>query len=99
MSDYTPAPKGGGAAITSLICGIIGLVTSFVAMCCYGIIPIPLCIAGIITGFIGLKSDKRGMAIGGLICSIIGLLITLVQVVIIILAIAAGEAQPAGPQF
>ena len=95
MEDYTPvqSQNGGGAAIASLVCGLIALLTSFLAACCYWVIPVPLALAGIVTGFMGMKSDKRGMAIAGLICSIIALLISSVWFILFLIGLAAGGAQ------
>ena len=61
-------PKGGGAAVTSLVLGIISIATP-----CCPLLYFPLAIAGIICGIVGLQSKKRGLAIAGLICSAIGL--------------------------
>lgn len=64
--------SGGGAAIASLVLGIV----SFVCCCC-GITAIP----GIICGILGLKSDKRGIAIAGLIISSIVFGLWLISVI------------------
>lgn len=56
----TENQSGGGAAIASLVLGIV----SFVCCCC-GVIAIP----GIVCGILGLNSNKRGLAIAGLIIS------------------------------
>ena len=60
--------KQSGFGIASLIFGIIGMVTTFIFI---GIIP---CVVGLILGCIGVsqKDRSRGLAIVGLICSIIG---------------------------
>lgn len=63
--------KQSGFGIASLIFGIIGMVTTFIFI---GIIP---CVVGLILGCIGVsqKDRSRGLAIVGLICSIIGIFI------------------------
>jgi hypothetical protein len=79
---YQPAPTsapGGdkqGLAIASLVLGIINL-CSWLLPICGG----PLAITGLVLGFLGLKSSKRGMAIAGLVLSGLGLLATIVNAI------------------
>lgn len=88
-------PASGGSTtnvlgITSLVLGILSIVMFF---CCLGVILGP---AAIVTGFLGMrKADEpgsqvggRGMAMAGLICGAIGLVIALF---FIILAAATGD--------
>ena len=68
-------------SVAAMILGILSIPLSFMA--CYGgiaILPLLLGIAGIVLGAIGMmKNDSsRGMAIAGLVCAIVGLLITLI---------------------
>lgn len=60
-----------GCAVTSLILGIIALLSS----CCFYYLSIPLAVIGVILGAVGVKSGKsgRGMGIAGIICSVISL--------------------------
>lgn len=60
-----------GCAITSMILGIIAILTS----CCFYYISIPCAIIGVILAAVGMKSGKggKGMAITGLVLSIISL--------------------------
>ena len=58
--------KGTGLAVTSMILGIVGLVTSCVAV--GGI----LCIAGLIFSIPALVRSRSGIAVAGLVTSIIG---------------------------
>lgn len=61
--------KSNTLSILSLILGIIGMLTVFLA---FGILP---CIAALILGIIALvKNQSKGMAIGGIICSIVGIM-------------------------
>lgn len=62
-----PAGKG-GCAIAGMIVGIVSLVFS-----CSGIIGLIAGVVGLILSIAGLKSDKRGMAVAGVICSSIAL--------------------------
>lgn len=66
--------KQSGLGIASLILGIVGMLFSCVAI---GIVP---CIIGIILGIIGIvqKNRKHGTAIGGVICSSVGIAIFLI---------------------
>ena len=76
--DYSPpgasrGSSGGGTglAVTSLILGII----SFPMICCC-YLNLPISVAGIVTGIIGMsKPNGRGMAIAGLVLSIVSLLL------------------------
>lgn len=70
-------------SIASMVLGIVALVLS----CCIYYISIPCAIVGIILAAISLKGQKdgKGMAIAGLVCSII----SLVPAVIVIVSGAA----------
>lgn len=73
--------------IISLVLGILG----FVTVCCHG--GLPLGIAALITGYLGMKNADqnpqkyggRGMAIGGLILGAVGLLSGIVFIIFAIL--------------
>ena len=74
--------KKSGCAIASLVLGIISLVT----LCTTGSV---LGLAGIILAIIALavrKEPKRGMAIGGLITSIIGFVVGVILIVAVVLS-------------
>lgn len=74
------------AAILGLILGILSIpccfggVAVFTDIFNYATLYIPSCVsgliglAGLIFSIIGMKSTKKGMAIGGLVCAIVGLL-------------------------
>ena len=68
---YPQAPRTSGAAVVSLVCGIV---------CC---IPFVTSVIAIITGIVGIRSTSnpfvrgRGMALAGLILGILGLLFQL----------------------
>ncbi len=66
-----PNQNGSGFAIASMVLGILSLVIG----CCYGIGIIPA-IIGVILGAISLNQQRpgRGMAIAGLVTSILGIL-------------------------
>lgn len=70
--NYNNGPRPtSGAAIASMILGIIALLSS----CCFYYISIPCAVIGVILAAVGIKSGKggKGMAIAGLVCSIISL--------------------------
>lgn len=66
--------KSNTLSILSLIFGIVGLLLSCIFI---GIIP---CIAALILGIIAIpKNQSKGMAIGGIVCSAVGILIFIVM--------------------
>ncbi len=75
---YSAQPTN-GMAVASLVCGIVGLVFSFIPI--IGIIAWPLVILGVIFGGVSISKANetpgapKGMAIAGLTCSLIGLFI------------------------
>lgn len=64
--------KSVGLAVASMVCGIVGLVLS----CCVPYLPLVLGIVGLVLGAISLRKQAggKGMAIAGLVCSIITLI-------------------------
>jgi hypothetical protein len=88
QSAYPPPQLGssGALSIAALVCGILSIIF---AICC-GILSLPLSIAAIITGAMGLKSPQRGIALAGLICGVVGLLI---GIGVVILGIALHVSQ------
>lgn len=84
---YQAQSSTNGMAITGMVMGILSLVT----ICCYGF---PFNLLGIIFSAIGLSQIKKsnprqkgkGMAIAGLICSILSFLIYLVLIIVVIVS-------------
>jgi hypothetical protein len=73
----TPPPSDKqGLAIAALVLGIINL-----GAWCLPICGLPLAIAGIITGILGLKSSQRVLAIIGLVLSVLGLLLSIINMI------------------
>ena len=66
-------PSPNACQIISLICGILSIIC-----CCFGIVPIILAVVGLVLAIIGNKSNKHGVGTGGLVCSIIGLVLALI---------------------
>ena len=76
------APENGGSkvfGIISLVCGIVSLLCS-----CCGWIGIVLAVAAIVLGILSInkQEDAKGMAIAGIACGGVGLLIGIVIVII-----------------
>jgi hypothetical protein len=87
---YQPQPAhqaqpANGMAVASMVLGIVGLVFSFIPV--IGVIAWPLVILGIIFGGVGISKanqvpgSPKGMAIAGLTCSIVGLVICVIWAV------------------
>ena len=88
---YAQPGEGNGdtKAIISLVLGII----SILVCCCYGVVSVILGIAAIVLAVLAKKDNMGkmpGMALGGLICGIIGLLLGLTVLVFWIIGIAGG---------
>ena len=61
-----------GKAVTSLVLGIVGVITAFIPSGVGAILTFIVAIIGIIFGIKGLKSLKRGIAIAGIVlCSLV----------------------------
>ncbi len=81
-----PMQKTHALAIASLVTGILSILPS---CCCLGFLGIPLAIAGVITGVLGLMKIKaapdafkgNGMAIAGLICASLGLVFGVLELI------------------
>ena len=72
-SQSTISAESGGFGIASMICGILSIIT-----CCVWCLSVPLAIVSIILGILQLtKGAAKGMAIAGIICSGVGLLLML----------------------
>ena len=74
-----PKPQGSpGFGIASMVCGIVALVTA----CCIPYVPIILALVGVVLGGVGLRGNRRGkgMAIAGLVTSIIALVPTVIVI-------------------
>lgn len=69
------AASGKGKSIAALVCGILGIVGSFIPVVCY--FTLVLAILGIVFGAKGMKEAKvtgegKGLAVAGLVLGIIG---------------------------
>jgi hypothetical protein len=72
-SAIPPAPHS-GKAIAALVLGCVGLV----AWCC-PLLGLAITVPGLILGIIALKSDRRGMALAGIVLCSLGLVLSAVN--------------------
>ena len=70
-------PGPNGLQIASLIIGILSDIC-----CCFGFVSITASVAGIILGIIGNKKGKHGVGTAGVICSVIGLILAILLLVL-----------------
>lgn len=71
------APKSGGLAVGSLVCGIISIIG------CWSLITLIVAVVGVVLGTVNNVQDNpnKGMAIAGIILSIVGFLFSIVFLV------------------
>ena len=85
--DKKPKGTGKGPGIASLICGIISLI----GCCGAWYVGIPCGIAAIICGIIQcVKNRSKGMAVAGIICGAIGIVMSIVVLVAVVIMIESG---------
>lgn len=73
-NGYYGQPPSQGFGIASLVCGILALV-----MCCIWCLSIPLGVVSIVLGILQIqKKTAKGMAIAGIVCSVLGILLSIV---------------------
>ena len=75
-----------GAAVTSLIMGILGLVA-----CIIPLFGLPITIIGLVCGCLGVSGKGRSMAIAGIVLCVIGLLSTSLILIGTIMLAASGQ--------
>lgn len=72
--------SGGGLAVAGMVIGIVSIL-----LCCLSVINVALGIAGCILSIIGMRSYRyKGCAIAGLICSICGILLGVLYMLIML---------------
>ncbi|MBP3325756.1 MAG: DUF4190 domain-containing protein [Coprococcus sp.] len=77
QQSYPYSPQGSaGLGIASMVLGIVALVFS----CCLYYVSLPCAIVGLILGGVSLSKKKpgKGMAVAGLVCSIVSLVPTII---------------------
>lgn len=84
--QYYPQSYGGdGLAIAGFILGLIGLLLSW---SCFGLI---FSVVGLILSGCGMRSQQRGLAVAGLVLSLVAIAIT---VTLVAIGVAIGLSQP-----
>ena len=82
FSPVPPPAKQNGFAIASLVLGIVSLLCS---CCCSCILPVTA-VLSIVFAVVSKKGKPMsGMALGGLICSIVSLVILAISIVVLLL--------------
>jgi hypothetical protein len=77
------AVPGHGASVASLVVGILAMVTGLLSLCLWWL-SLPLSAVAIVLGHVGNSAHKNatgrsnGMAVGGLVCAYLGLVLTLI---------------------
>lgn len=80
---YDAVPdKASGVAVASLVCGILGLLLFWIP-----VVDIGLCLAGLICSIVALakQHNGKGLAIAGLVISIIDCILTLIWMYLVVL--------------
>ncbi len=85
-------PQSNAKSIVALVCGILGIIGSFIPVICY--FTLVLAILGIVFGALGMKQAKftntgKGLAVAGLVLGIVGASFGVVGVICICTAAAA----------
>lgn len=77
VNSNAPVKNKPGFAIASMVCGIVSILC-----CCTGYFGLLLSIVAVVLGIVALvkKYDGKGMAIAGIICGSIGLIIVLILI-------------------
>jgi uncharacterized membrane protein HdeD (DUF308 family) len=74
-------------AVVSLVLGILSI-----PACCTCFLAIILGVGGIICSVLSKRDGKSGLATAGLICSIIGVALGTIYLILVIMGVMAGEA-------
>lgn len=96
QNTTTPQPAGNngkGLGIAGMILGILAIILSFIP--CFGVWAIVLAVVGVILSAVSLSQAKKanapkGMAIAGLICSILAIIIGSIWLFVIAKAVNEG---------
>jgi hypothetical protein len=80
-------PGAPGIAIAGFVCGLVGMILTIIIICFF--IGAPLALVGVVLSAIGMKQAnetgaKKGLAIAGLVCGIIGVLLGILFTIIAI---------------
>lgn len=84
--EAAPEKKADACAIISLIVGILSILLA----CCYPYVGVVLAIVGIVLAVVSKKKNgKSGLATAGLICSIVGVALTIIMIILVVIGVAA----------
>lgn len=85
--DQWVKPGDQGLAITGLILGVLSLIC-----CCTGM-GFPFAVGSLIVSIISLNQKKpgKGMAIAGIVCSVLGLLLSIIMIIVSVIGAFALE--------
>lgn len=80
MNNMPPQKGGIGLGVASIVLGILSIVFS----CCFYYIAFPCGLVGLILGAVAIKkgNNGKGMAVAGLVLSIISLALAVVTIII-----------------
>lgn len=90
MSEQNSNQQTNVLAIVGMILGIVSILIG----CCSGWYAILIGIPGLICSILSRKQSKTGMAVAGIVCSIIGIIIGILLTVILIGLLAILELYP-----
>ena len=77
---------GDAKAITSLVLGIVGMVSWLIP-----VLGLPIPVIGLIRGIRGVKSNKRGMAITGIVLCSIGLVLSIFYILVLFMGMMSAQ--------
>lgn len=83
VTGNVPKQDNSTLAIVSLVLGILSMVTC----CCYGIFGILFGIGGIVCAVLANRQGKNGLATAGFICSIIGIVLSVICMLVLLVAL------------
>jgi hypothetical protein len=85
-------PQGGskGKAIGSMVTGICSIIPG----CCWIWLGLPLAIVALVLGFLSRKNDEdgKGMAIAGIVCGIVGLVVVIINIILLVVLKDSAES-------
>jgi hypothetical protein len=85
-------PQGGskGKAIGSMVTGICSIIPG----CCWIWLGLPLAIVALVLGFLSRKNneDGKGMAIAGIVCGIVGLVVVIINIILLVVLKDSAES-------
>jgi len=77
-NNQNPQDQSNAFGIASMVCGILSIVT-----CCFWYIGVILAIVSIVLGILQIrKNQKKGMAIAGIVCSIVTIVLVIITLVL-----------------